>query len=71
MPDAQRLQDLRAECAQQRGSALAELYRLASRHLVALARRMLRDQAAAEDVLQECFVSIRRPANTAPSRARR
>jgi hypothetical protein len=27
MPDAQRLQDLRAECAQQRGSALAELYR--------------------------------------------
>ncbi|MFY2944939.1 sigma factor [Achromobacter xylosoxidans] len=44
---------------------------MASRHLVALARRMLRDQAAAEDVLQECFVSIRRPANTAPSRARR
>nr|WP_277399049.1 hypothetical protein [Achromobacter xylosoxidans] len=32
---------------------------------------MLRDQAATEDVLQECFVSIRRPANTAPSRARR
>ncbi|MFY3458947.1 RNA polymerase sigma factor [Achromobacter xylosoxidans] len=62
MPDAQRLQDLLAQCAQQRESALSELYRLASPHLFALARRMLRDQAAAEDVLQECFVSIWRQA---------
>ncbi|MGZ0101653.1 sigma-70 family RNA polymerase sigma factor [Achromobacter sp. KK8] len=62
MPDAQRLQDLLAQCAQQRESALSELYRLASPHLFTLARRMLRDQAAAEDVLQECFVSIWRQA---------
>ena len=62
MPDAQHLQALLVQCAEKRESALAELYRLASPHLFALARRMLRDQAAAEDVLQECFVSIWRQA---------
>ncbi|QVQ26853.1 sigma-70 family RNA polymerase sigma factor [Achromobacter deleyi] len=62
MPDALHLQALLDQCADKRESALAELYRLASPHLFALARRMLRDQAAAEDVLQECFVIIWRQA---------
>lgn len=62
MPDPQHLQALLVQCAEKRESALAELYRLASPHLFALARRMLRDQAAAEDVLQDCFVSIWRQA---------
>lgn len=62
MTDAQPLQALLAQCALQRESALEELYRLASPHLYALARRMLRDPAAAEDVLQECFLSIWRQA---------
>ena len=62
MTDAQPLQALLAQCALQRESALEELYRLVSPHLYALARRMLRDPAAAEDVLQECFLSIWRQA---------
>lgn len=62
MPDAQHLQTLLLQCAEKREPALAEIYRLASPHLFALARRMLRDRAAAEDVLQECFVSIWRQA---------
>jgi len=39
-------------------AAFAELYRLASPHLYAVALRILRQSAAAEDVLQESFVSI-------------
>lgn len=62
MPDAQHLQALLFQCAEKREPALAEIYRLASPHLFALARRMLRDQGAAEDVLQECFISIWREA---------
>lgn len=62
MADATPLQELLAQCALGRESALAELYRLTSPHLFALARRMLREQAAAEDVLQECFVAIWRQA---------
>ena len=59
MTDAQPLQALLAQCALQRESALEELL---PPHLYALARRMLRDPAAAEDVLQECFLSIWRQA---------
>ncbi len=39
-------------------AAFAELYRLTSSHLYAVALRMLRDEAAAEDALQEAFVSV-------------
>src|SRR3954462_1300522 len=39
-------------------AAFAELYRLASPHLYAVALRILRQSAAAEDVLQQSFVSI-------------
>ncbi len=38
--------------------AFAELYRLTSAHLYAVALRILRESAAAEEVLQESFVSI-------------
>jgi len=38
--------------------AFAELYRQTSSHLYAVALRMLRDKAAAEDALQEAFVSV-------------
>ena len=38
--------------------AFAELYRLTSSHLYAVALRILREPAAAEEVLQESFVSI-------------
>ncbi len=39
-------------------AAFAELYRQTSSHLYAVALRMLRDKAAAEDALQEAFVSV-------------
>jgi RNA polymerase sigma-70 factor (ECF subfamily) len=38
--------------------AFAELYRRTSPHLYAIALRILREPAAAEDVLQEAFVSV-------------
>jgi RNA polymerase sigma factor (sigma-70 family) len=38
--------------------AFAELYRLTSSHLYAVALRILRESAAAEEVLQESFISI-------------
>ncbi len=38
--------------------AFAELYRLTSAHLYAIALRILRESAAAEEVLQESFISI-------------
>ena len=60
MTDVQHLQALLAQCAPS-ANPRWELYRLASPHLYALARRMLRDPAAAEDVL-ECFLSIWRQA---------
>jgi RNA polymerase sigma-70 factor (ECF subfamily) len=52
------LSDLLARTARADERAFAELYRLTSPHLFAVAIRMLRDRAAAEDVLQEAFVSI-------------
>lgn len=39
-------------------AAFAELYRRTSPHLYAIALRILREPAAAEDVLQEAFVSV-------------
>jgi RNA polymerase sigma-70 factor (ECF subfamily) len=39
-------------------AAYAELYRLTSSHLYAVALRILREPALAEDMLQEAFVSI-------------
>ena len=38
--------------------AFSELYRVTSSHLYAVALRILRDSAAAEEVLQEAYVSI-------------
>lgn len=46
------------ECARGREAALAELYRLCAPHLFALAIRILRRRDWAEEVLQECFISI-------------
>ncbi|MEP7181721.1 MAG: sigma-70 family RNA polymerase sigma factor [Betaproteobacteria bacterium] len=39
-------------------AAFAELYRLTSSHLLAVALRILREPAAAEDILQEAYVSV-------------
>ncbi len=52
------LNELLLRCGKSDAEALRELYRLASPRLYALARRMLRDQTLAEDVLQEGFVKI-------------
>ena len=58
MPDPQRLEHLMTECARGREPALAELYQLCAPHLFALAIRILRRRDWAEEVLQECFISI-------------
>jgi RNA polymerase sigma-70 factor (ECF subfamily) len=52
------LADLLARTALADEGAFAELYRQTSSHLYAVALRMLRDRAAAEDALQEAFVSV-------------
>jgi RNA polymerase sigma-70 factor, ECF subfamily len=52
------LADLLARTALADQAAFAELYRRTSPHLYALAVRILREPAAAEEVLQEAFVSI-------------
>jgi RNA polymerase sigma-70 factor (ECF subfamily) len=52
------LADLLARTALADQSAFSELYRLTSSHLYAVALRILRDPAAAEEVLQEAYVSI-------------
>jgi len=52
------LADLLARTALADERAFAELYRLTSSHLFAVAVRILRDKAAAEDALQEAFVSV-------------
>jgi RNA polymerase sigma-70 factor (ECF subfamily) len=59
-PDAQalRLAALLARCALRDQSAFAELYRTTSPKLFGIALRILRRQDWAEDVLQECYVSI-------------
>jgi hypothetical protein len=54
------LADLLARTALADQRAFAELYRHTSSHLYAVALRILREPAAAEEVLQEAFVS-RRP----------
>ena len=53
-----RLMELLARTALADQKAFAELYRLTSAHLYAVALRILRESAAAEEVLQESFVSI-------------
>ena len=53
-----RLMELLARTALADQAAFAELYRLTSSHLYAVALRILRESAAAEDVLQESFVSV-------------
>jgi len=53
-----RLTDLLARAAMSDQQAFAELYRLTSSHLYAVALRILREPAAAEEVLQESYVNI-------------
>jgi RNA polymerase sigma-70 factor, ECF subfamily len=53
-----RLMELLARTALADQGAFAELYRLTSSHLYAVALRILRESAAAEEVLQESFVSV-------------
>jgi RNA polymerase sigma-70 factor (ECF subfamily) len=53
-----RLMQLLARTALADQRAFAELYRLASPHLYAVALRILRESAAAEEVLQESFVNV-------------
>jgi RNA polymerase sigma-70 factor, ECF subfamily len=53
-----RLMELLARTALSDQKAFAELYRLTSSHLYAVALRILRESAAAEEVLQESFVNV-------------
>ncbi|HEV3239097.1 MAG TPA: sigma-70 family RNA polymerase sigma factor [Casimicrobiaceae bacterium] len=53
-----RLMQLLARTALKDQAAFAELYRAASPHLYAVALRILRDAAAAEETLQESFVNV-------------
>ena len=53
-----RLMELLARTAMADQRAFAELYRMTSSHLYAVALRVLRDAGAAEEVLQESFVNI-------------
>jgi RNA polymerase sigma-70 factor, ECF subfamily len=62
-PDKQRqksalLSGLLARVALSDQQAFAELYRLTSSHLYAVALRILRESGAAEEVLQESYVNI-------------
>ena len=52
------LADLLSRTALADQRAFAELYRQTSSHLYAVALRILREPAAAEEVLQEAFVSV-------------
>ena len=54
----QRLADLLARTALADQGAFAELYRLTSSQLYGVAMRMLRDTPAAEEVLQDVYVSV-------------
>jgi RNA polymerase sigma factor (sigma-70 family) len=56
------LADLLARTALADQRAFADLYRHTSSHLYAVALRILREPAAAEEVLQEAFVSVWRHA---------
>ena len=53
-----RLMELLARTALADQRAFAELYRLTAPHLYAVALRILREGAAAEEVLQESFVNV-------------
>ena len=53
-----RLAELLARTALSDQAAYAELYRLTASHLYGVALRILREPAAAEDVLQEAFVNV-------------
>lgn len=53
-----RLTELLARTALADQRAFAELYRLSAPHLYAVALRILREAAAAEEVLQESYVNI-------------
>jgi RNA polymerase sigma-70 factor (ECF subfamily) len=53
-----RLMELLARSALADQRAFAELYRLTSAHLYGVALRILRESGAAEEVLQESFVSV-------------
>jgi RNA polymerase sigma-70 factor (ECF subfamily) len=53
-----RLMELLARTAMSDQRAFAELYRLSAPHLYAVALRILREAAAAEEVLQESFVNV-------------
>src|SRR5215813_8292346 len=53
-----RLTELLARTALSDQRAFAELYRLTAPHLYAVALRILRNGAAAEEALQESFVSV-------------
>jgi RNA polymerase sigma factor (sigma-70 family) len=53
-----RLMDLLARTALADQQAFAELYRMTSGHLYAVALRILRDTGAAEEVLQESFINV-------------
>ncbi|MDQ6621076.1 MAG: sigma-70 family RNA polymerase sigma factor [Pseudomonadota bacterium] len=59
-----RLAELLARTALADQTAFAELYRIASGPLYGVALRMLRDRSAAEEVLQEAFVSVWHHAGT-------
>lgn len=59
-----RLMELLARTALADQGAFAELYKLTSSHLYAVALRILRESAAAEEVLQESFVSVWNHAGT-------
>src|SRR3954471_3243317 len=52
------LADLLARTALADQKAFAELYRLTSSQMYAVALRILRESAAAEEILQECYVTI-------------
>ncbi len=55
---AARLADLLAQCALRNQRAFADLYGLTAPKLYGVALRILRRQDWAEEVLQECYVSI-------------
>jgi RNA polymerase sigma factor (sigma-70 family) len=59
-----KLADLLARTALADQAAYAELYRLTAPHLYGVALRILREPAAAEDVLQEAYVSVWHHAGT-------
>ncbi len=60
----QHLEKLLAQCARGDGAAFAELYRASSGMLFAVAVRLLRRRDQAEEVLQDCYLSIWNSAGT-------